>query len=291
MADPETPETPPTTEEGTAVVVAEPAALAAPAADAEPELPQVAEDLVVVAKTREDMEAAQLQLRGWVAQKIAALEQEGVEAQTNLDMAIKRKWATTAFRRALTIVQGRVGYYKRMEAALQAGYIIMPDMPGMTIAVRTSQRKPRHTTRESRAWNTTLPSATSDGSPPGKGRYISPNIKYDTWSQNSAPDAQGRVATKHLARARNFDPEFTFPIKFVKPEIFDETSRAMMHKIFDEIGIIGIGSPKPGERLPSTTVTRVDRDPIVLGRIVRYEGVKRFTCAFLITWWLDTKAL
>jgi hypothetical protein len=290
MADPETPETPTTTAAGeqTAVVVAEPMA---DEATAEPELPAVAEDIVVVAKTREDMEVAQLQLRGWVDQKIATLEHEVSEAQANLDMATKRKWATAPFRKALTLVQGRVGYYRRMAAALKAGYVIMPDMPGMTIAVRTSQRHPRRAVRESRAWNTSLPGATSDGSEPGKGRYISPDIKYETWSQNTTPDAQGRVTTKHLARARSFDPEFAFPVKFVKPQIFDDTSKAMLHKIFDEIGIIGIGSPKPGARLPSTTVTTVNRDPIVLGRIVRYEGPKRFTCAFLISWWLDTKAL
>lgn len=294
MPDPETPETPPPTEASpsTAVVIAETTTLAtAPeAAEPEPELPEVAEDIVVVAKTREDMQLAQLQLRGWVDKKIATLENEVTEAQANLDMATKRKWATAPFRKALTLVQGRVGYYQRMKAALEAGYVIMPDMPGMTIAVRTSQRGPRRATRKSHAWNTTLPSATSDGSEPGKGRYISPDIKYDTWSKQ-AQDSQGRQTTTHLARARSFDPEFEFPVKFVKPQIFDETSRAMLLKVFDEIGIIGIGSPKPGARLPSTTVTRVDRDPIVLGRIVRYEGPKRFTCAFLIAWWLDTKAL
>lgn len=253
----------------------------------EPPLPPVADDMVVVAKSAQEMEVAQKSLVGWAERKIAGLEQELHEAQSNLDTAVKRKWATATFRRAVTIVQGRVAYYKRIKAALDAGYVIMPDLPGVTIAVRTSQSRPRQTVHESSHYGKTLPSATSDASTPGRGRYISPDIKYATWN-NTSKDAQGRDKTTHMARARSFDPEFEFPIRFVKPQIFDETSKAMMLKVFDEIGIIGIGSPKPGQRLRATTL---HGDPIVLGRVVRYEGVKRFTCAFLITWWLDTKTL
>ena len=257
-----------------------------PAPPLEAPLP-IAEDIVVVAKTREEMETAQRSLVGWIEPKIQGLEQEVVEAQTNLDTATKRKWATTSFKKALTVAVGRVAYYQRIRSALLAGYVIMPDMPGITIAVRTSQHRPRATTHKSTYWGKTLPSATSDASPVGKGRYVDPAIKYATW-QEQGKDTQGRDQTIQVARARSFDPEFEFPVKLVKPQILDDTSRAMMHKIFDEIGIIGAGSPKPGQKLHATTL---HGDPIMLGRVVRYEGTKRFTCAFLITWWLDTKTL
>jgi len=292
MAD--TPENPP--EGSTTLVQAEAASVVAEPVQAAPEapqeaeepLPEVADDIVVVAKTSAEMEVAQKGLIAWVDRKIATIERDVVEAQTNLDTAVKRKWSTTAFKKALTIAKGRVVYYQKMKVALEAGYVIMPDMPGVTIAVRTSQTRPRQTVRESRYYGQMLPGATSDGSPAGKGQYIAPNIKYHQW-QTATKDAQGRDQITHHARANRFNREFEFPVKFVKPQIFDETSKAMLHKVFDEIGIIGIGSPKPGQKLPATTT--INRDPIVLGRIVRYEGPKRFTCAFLITWWLDTKAL
>jgi len=286
MADETTPPNP--QEASVALTSPEGQALAAepPAPPQEAPLP-VAEDIVVVAKTREEMETAQRSLVAWIEPKIQGLELDVAEAQTNLDTATKRKWATASFRKALTLAQGRVAYYQRIKAALLAGYVIMPDMPGVTIAVRTSQSRPRAITHKSTHWGKTLPSATSDGSPPGKGRYVDPAIKYATWQEQSK-DAQGRDKTTHIARARSFDPEFEFPITLVKPQILDETSRAMVHKIFDEIGIIGAGSPKPGQKLHATTL---HGDPIVLGRVVRYEGTKRFSCAFLITWWLDTKTI
>lgn len=270
-----------TTTEGQALV-AEPSA---PPAEAPL---SIAEDIVVVAKTREEMETAQRSLVGWIEPKIQGLEQDVLEAQTNLDTATKRKWATAPFRKALTVAVSRVAYYQRIRSALLAGYVIMPDMPGVTIAVRTSQARPRAHKIKSTYYGKTLPSATSDASPAGKGRYIDPTIKYETWDEAGQKDSLGRDTTVHIARANSFDPEFEFPIKLVKPQILDDTSRAMMHKIFDEIGIIGAGSPKPGQKLHATTL---HGDPIVLGRVVRYEGTKRFSCAFLITWWLDTKTI
>jgi len=247
----------------------------------------VSEHIVVVAKTREEMEVAQRGLIGWIGPKIAGLEQDVVEAQTNLDTATKRKWATTSFKKALGLAQGRLGYYKRIEAALVAGYVIMPDLPGTTVAVRTSQGSPRRTKHKSTWGRRDLPQALSDGSDVGKGKYVDPNMRYTHWTE-TGKDARGNDQTTHIARAHSFDSEFAFPVALVKPQILDAASQAMLLKVFDEIGIIGAGSARPGQRLQAT---QVHGDPILLGRVVRYEGIKRFTCAFLITWWLDTRTI
>jgi len=254
---------------------------------AAPEALPISEDIVVVAKTREEMETAQHDLISWVDPKIAALERDVVEAETNLGVAKKSKWATASFRKTLKIAKDRVSYYQRIRAALLAGYVIMPDLPGATVAVRTSQHKPRENVLKS-SWNhRDLPQAVSDGSDIGTGRYVDPTLKYETWDE-TGKDTTGRETTTHLAVATGFDTEFSFPVKLVKPQVLDATSRAMVRKIFDEIGIIGAGSAKPGKKLRPTFA---HGDPIVLGRVVRYEGAKRFSCAFLITWWVDTKTI
>lgn len=279
-----------TVEEHTAEVPAESKSIevvAIPVVAAEPPPLPIADDIVVIAKTREEMERAQSYLVSWVDPKIAGLERDLAEAQTNLDLAVKRKWGTAAFRKSVALLSGRVAYYQRIRAALLAGYVIMPDMPGTTIAVRTAKLRPPQKPIRSKYYGTVLPSATSDGSAVGEGRYIDPAVKYKTWDE-TGKDSSGRDTTTHLAQALDFDTEFEFPVKFVKPQILDDTSRAMMHKIFDEIGVIGVGSPKPGKKLRATTL---HGDPIVLGRVVRYEGTKRFSCAFLVTWWLDTKTI
>jgi hypothetical protein len=248
----------------------------------------IAEDIVVIAKTREEMAVAQRSLIGWIGPKIAVLEQEVVEAQTNLDIATKRKWATVAFKKALTVAQGRLGYYRRIGAALEAGYVIMPDLDGATIAVRTSQQRPRKTVHKSR-WSTTdLPRVLSDGSDAGKGAYVDPNMRFEHWERTDK-DERGNDRTMHMAKAHSFDSEFAFPVMLVKPQILDAANQAMLLKVFDEIGIVGAGSGKPGQKLRATE--QLHGDPILLGRVVNYEGNKRRTCAFLITWWVDTKAI
>lgn len=268
------------------LVVEEPTAVV-PTQEAAPSIP-VSTDIVVIAKDPEEMAIAQKNLVDWAKNKIAVLKSEADEAKTNLELAIKRKWGATAFKRAVTTANGRVVYYEKILAALEAGYVIIPDMPAQTISIRTSRKAPMADTKVS-SWNhTNLPSAESDGSAAGKGRYVSPAIEFKTWSDTKKL-TDGRESTTHYARATGYSEGFDFPLALVKPQILDDTNRAMVHKIFDEIGILGAGSARPGKKLPATSTTRPD--PIVLGRIVRQEGTKRFSCAFLITWWLDTRTI
>jgi len=253
----------------------------------EAEVP-VRNDIVVVAETREEMADAQRSLVGWIQPKIAQMAQDVAEAQANVDLATTRKWSTVAFKKALVRAQGRLTYYQKIGAALEAGYVIMPDLPGVTIAVRTSQSRPRQTRYESRWSRRELPTALSDGSVVGEGKYVDPNMKFHRWDKTDK-DERGNDRTTHIAKAHSFDSEFEFPVALVKPQVLDATNKAMLLKIFDEIGIIGAGSARPGQKLEATK--QLHGDPILLGRVVRYEGRERITCAFLITWWLDTKTI
>lgn len=267
--------------EPTAIVVASTSAPAEP----EPGGIPIADDVVVVAHSAEEMALAQQELLGWVERKIATIEQDAAELQANIALATKRKWSTAPFVKALKPVQSRMRYYKTIQAALQAGYRIIPDMPGITLAVRTSRTAPRNTLHASTYGRAKLPTAKSDDSPAGAGEYVGPDLKAYFYDRNEKDG--NRDVVRHYARVREYDRDFEFPLALVKPQILDDTNRAMLKKIFDEIAVVGVGG-QTQRALPPTTVVG---DPIVLGRVVRYEGNKRHSCAFLITWWLDTRSL
>jgi hypothetical protein len=244
------------------------------------------EDIVVIAKSPEEMATAQHALVGWCDSKISVMEMEAREAAENVNQAQKRKWKVAPFRKTYELAQGRVAYYQRMKAVLEAGYVIVPDMPAQTLVIRTGQREPRHQKTDSTYYGHTLPQAKSDGAPVGKGQYVSPEYKRHNWD-TSSKDSAGRESITHHSRVRGFDTEFAFPMLAVKPQVLDEVGKAMALKVFDEIGILPAGSGPKKTMMRATTMP----DPIVVGRIVRYEGAKRIVCSFLITWWLDSRTL
>jgi len=242
-----------------------------------------ADDIVVIAKTVTEMAVAQTRLIGWAEGKLAKLRGEAAEAKVNSELAHSRKWKVAPFRKVQKVAEDRVGYYERLKAALEAGYTIVPDMPADTFAVRTSRQFPAHRTTHSEWRSRSLPEAESDGSSVGKGRYVTPDMIYDH-SEERKKLENGREEVTYYATSRAYDDEFDFPIRLVKPQVLDDTSRAMALRIFDEIGVLSAGSGRHKQSLKAS-------DPIVVGRIVRNEGSKRIACAFLITWWVDSRDL
>lgn len=243
-------------------------------------LPPAGGDMVVIAKSASEMEVAQKSLVGWVDNRITGLLQELTEAETNLELAKKSKWRTAPWKKAVDDVNGRVVYYEKMKEALLAGYVIIPDLPAGLIAVRTTEKQPAHKTHKAGYSNMFLPSAKTDSPPVGEGAYVSPEINYDRGSDTTTEN--DRKVTRHWAMAESFQG-VDFPMTLVKPQILEETNRAMALNVFDEIGILPAGLTRR-QMLKGV-------DPIVLGRIVRTEGKQRIACAFLITWWISTATL
>lgn len=240
-------------------------------------------DIVVIAKSPAEMEIAQRGLVAWATDRIQRLEVEAIEAETNLEQAKKSKWKVAPWKKAAALARGRVIYYQKIRAALEDGYVIMPDLPAQTLAVRTTASGPSFRTLESSWHRSALPDATTDSPPIGGGKYVSPDVEYKTWSGSEGEGGQKK--TTYYARAIGFG-DIDFPMTLVKPQILSETNRAMALKIFDEIGILPAGSG--GGRMLRATK---QPDPVVIGRIVRTEGARRIVCAFLITWWVDSRAL
>ncbi len=247
-----------------------------------PPTPEPPSNTVVIAKSAGEMEIAQRQLVTWVDRKLEAERALADEAATNLEMARVSGWKLAPFKKALARAQGRVTYYVKMKAALDAGYVIMPDIPCGVFAVRTTADGPNRREHESRYHTTRLPEATASEAPAGEGRYVDPSITYTHWTDSEKREGSSDLVKHHARAVEDFDAP-DFPLQLVKPQILDETSKAMALRIFDEIGIL--------PEVPTSKKMLRGYDPIVLGRIVRTEGTMRHTCAFLITWWLDTAAL
>jgi len=267
--------------EGTEIQVASKSAIV-PLPQQEPD------DIVVVANTSEEMEAAQLSLIGWVTKRIALCEAEAAEAAANVELAKKRKWKVSPFQKISKEADSKVVYYKKMRRALELGYTIMPDLPGILMCVRTSQTSPRRNEVKVSWGERNLPDAETSCAPEGEGAYVAPQIKFTRWDTKIKRPGTEIVDTTNYARAHSFDFEVDFPVKLVKPQILEQTDKAMLLKIFDEIVVV---VPEGSSQNKRQVLRSTRPDPIVLGRIVRNEGSKRISCAFLITWWLDTRSL
>lgn len=244
-------------------------------------------DIVVLARNPSEMTAAQGALISWADRRIALLKQEVVTAQENLDIAKKNKWKTSGWVAALSRATQRVEFYEKVKAALEAGYCIMPDLPAQTIAVRTDKRRPpSKVVKSSTHYGQHVPEVQTSSPALGEGRYVDPRPETVTWDETTK-NAQGVDVTRYFAEATQFNEQFDFPMRLVRPEILEDTSRAMLLKIFDEIGIL----PTARSGMSPLPATLSHNDPVVVGRIVRKQGYKRHVINFLIAWWVDSRNL
>lgn len=234
-------------------------------------------DFTVVATSPEGMQAAQKSLILWAARKIQALKQEIAEAREQADLCVKNKWKPSAWRAQVAKGEKRAEFYRKIKAALEAGYYIVPPFPIDVFAIRTARHYPtplrqRHPNNHDQR---------SEALPIGDGRYVDPRPVIQSSTGYDYPK-EGPPKAVLEYYASNWK-EVDFPFKLAKAEIRRETDKALASGIFDEVGVL------PRTRAP---------DPIVCGRILdpthtsyRYSGEHRRGVTFFIAWWLDTKTL
>lgn len=235
----------------------------------------MANEVVVIARNPVELEQSQGKLIEWAGKKVAAQKQSMDELQENYDVAVKSKWRSSTLKRHLNIAKKIVRYYEKIEAALKAGYCIVPNFPVDVFAIRTAKVIPKKNF-ESSSYRSVGGTLQKTESPPlGEGEFVSDVPIDEGWSEEGK-DKNGNEITIHTAFASDFDaPEF--PLAMVKPQIMKDTSRAMTLKFFDEIGV-----------LPER---RSKGDPMVIGRVVHRVGYSERVTSFLITWWIDTREL
>lgn len=170
----------------------------------------------------------------------------------------------------------RCGYLARVKAALEAGYCMMPDMPGTVIAVRSARTTPSPSAKRWMTWSSNIPDERATANlETGEGEYISPRQQLEE-EKFPVKNHKGEMEDKTHYRALSLRAPDGIDRRFMRPRVVKQLTAAMEHRIFDEIVCVS----------PANT-RRTSRDPIVLGRVVSGRTVS----AFLIAWFVDTAEL
>ncbi len=237
--------------------------------------------MVVIARTAEEMGVAQKKLVDWADQNLSILAAKLKDAQTNLELYKKKKWRTDPLKTAVRYAEQDLEKWVKIKAALEAGYVIIPNMPDQAFdvfAIRTTAKSPRKNLTQT-DWG--QPKDQETNSPPlGEGVYRSPEAKVaqTTFVKSHEPGKNPVYGTTRWAEEyRDID----FPFRLAKPQILEDTAKAMELGIFDDI----IASPK------TRISRRVKGDPMIMGRILLNRGNSVKAVTFLITWFVDTDDL
>ncbi len=232
-------------------------------------------DIVVVASSPKELEVAQEQLILWAGANLEESRVDLADVQKNFEISQRNKWRSGPWKRRIPRLKRLVDYYEKIKAALEAGYYIVPDFPIDVFAIRTSKKKPRKYTAHSRyTWELRIQDQKTNSPPLGEGRFVDPATIDETW-ETKKKKSDGETETVYHAMADEFDAP-QFPMVAVKPQIMEDTSRAMLLKMFDEIGIL------PERRNKNS-------DPMVIGRVVLREGYSEKSISFLLSWWFDSR--
>lgn len=238
--------------------------------DAEPTT-DTQELTTLVALTPADMGPAQAALVEWCSRKIAAVQAELDDLQTNHLTLIESGMQGFALARAMARTEKRVTYYAKIKAAVEAGYLIVPNFPIDVFAVRVARTKPRAAEKSSK-WRGF--SAEPELLPAGEGRYVDDQLIYRDESYTEKIDGKpDRTIARYVID--DYDA-VDFPFRAVKPAVLQATQRAMAARLFDELGVVHDRARRG--------------DPIVVGRLIDPVGRGR-AVTFFIAWWLDVATL
>jgi hypothetical protein len=243
------------------------------------EEPVLGKDIVVVASNPQQMQSAQANLVKHFGDKLKCLNDELVEAQDNVKIAKARKWKTGPFQTQADKIQKNIDFYTKIKAALDAGYVIIPNFDDLDIfAIRTTRKKPKaNIAKGGPNWVQPPESQKSNRPVLGEGRYVNADTINHVWTADITKVGATQKEYRRMATAMAFD-SIDFPFHLAKPQILNSTAEAMKVLAFDDIGVS-----------PSRRIRR--GDPMIIGRIVNGTGFKAKVVSFLITWFVDTKDL
>jgi len=111
----------------------------------------VTDNIQLVATKPEDMTIAQGKLSEWLKAKVEICKRDAADMKENLRIAEESGWKAGTFKRQAGIALKRVEFYEKCLAAVEAGYVIVPNFPVDIFAIRTTRRPVREVS-ESR-WN------------------------------------------------------------------------------------------------------------------------------------------
>lgn len=225
------------------------------------------------------LQASQATLGDWTRAKLAELDAETDDLQQQLHVAAETRFQTEPWRRQLAKARARRIFYEKVLAAVEAGYLVIPNLPMRAFAVRRREGALPPEER-STVWRgrVTIPARL----PAGEGEYVGgePDISSELVSTGKK-DSMG----KEIWEKEWFSIGYAgtvFPVVAVHAEVLRATERALALRLFDAVGLVA----------PSETARPVG-DPIVIGRIVdpRTKPWSPKGLTFFIAWWFDRRAL
>lgn len=152
-------------------------------------------DFTVIATNPADMQRSQQSLILWTARKIQAIKGDIAEAQEQYDLAVSHKWNTAAWRKQIAKTERRADFYRKIKAALEAGYYIVPPFPIDVFAIRTDRATPMPFT----STNSDNHDQRARILPIGIGRYVDPKPHRSNY-QSEEKQRDGKAANEKVAR-------------------------------------------------------------------------------------------
>jgi hypothetical protein len=235
--------------------------------------------LIVAARNPEELNQSHERLTAWATAKLESERADLHDLETNYKIALKNKWRTEHLKRLIPKQKGRIEFYEKLEAALKAGYYIIPEWFIDIFAIRTTRKNVSSNFAHGSIW--VQPNDQATNAPAlGEGRYVSPKAEVlQNMADVSKPDEKPGTRTEMERWAVNFkDVDFPF-LTTARPEIVRATADAMKKLIFDEMGV----APQRQQR----------GDPIVVGKVCSKEKLygHRKAVYFMVAWFLDTDEL
>jgi hypothetical protein len=232
---------------------------------------------VLVALSPDQLPAAQSQLVAWCDRQMAGIEKELQELEEHRLLAASNGWKMTSIANNARRADQRLRYYSAIKAALDAGYLIVPNMPVDLLAIRVKRDGPtwRALKGLSTSWKVPRFDVPCELLPVGQGRYVDEGVPAVDASYLGSPDAKGErhQVTRYKPSHEYVEPDF--PVRAVKPAVLEATTRAMALRIFDEIGMVRQDATARG------------RDPIMVGRVRLDGGNATKVATFFLAWWLN----
>jgi hypothetical protein len=224
----------------------------------------------LVATDQAQMQAAHGHMIDWARAKQLECDRELSEERANLSIAEDRKWATAAFKRRISMLEKRRVFYEKIEIALNAGYVIVPNFEMDIFAIRTVAYTPRGGVR-SGSFNNFDQEA--QRLPAGEGEYRNPKpVVLEEREKVKDEKGERTLVTQWPSEFQDVD----FPIALAKPVLMSRTAEAMAAKVFDEVGVARDTQWRGSRR----------GDPIILGRI-RNPRPNRPDMTFFVGWFFD----
>jgi hypothetical protein len=232
---------------------------------------------IVIAHNPAEMKTARTKLTAWAADKEAAAQAELDDIAACLEVAERNKQRTSTLKRLRLRATRRLEYFEKIRLALDAGYVIVPDMGGDIFAIRTTAELPHGGEVTTRYGKPIVNDEREKALPTGEGDYVDAEPTQQNYTSKDT-DHNGKEITVNAAYPLAWRG-VELPSFAAKPVIFADLERAMQDRIFDEFAIA-----------PSRKSSRTD--PTITGRIIHPSDAgkllwRRRAVTFLIAWWID----